>query len=86
MKHTVPTTLFKSVHSSSHKQPVPTCMNKPVNKNVQAGQLNHVLACRHQPCSSLSTGKNRLHVFTCVVLDLTVKYLKVIVPTSVSVA
>ena len=47
----VPTTLFKSVRSSSHQQSVPTCMNKPVNNHVQAGQLNHVQACQ-QPCSS----------------------------------
>ena len=46
-----PTTLFKSVRSSSHEQSVPTCMNKPVNNHVQAGQLNHVEACQ-QPCSS----------------------------------
>ena len=58
----VPTTLFKSVRSSSHKQSVPTCMNKPVNNTVQAGQLNYVQACQQrcsswpaQPCSSLST-------------------------------
>ena len=40
----VPTTLFKSVRSSSHEQSVPTCMNKPVNNTVQAGLLNHVQA------------------------------------------
>ena len=48
----VPTTLFKSVRSSSHEQSVPTCMTKPVNNHVQAvqlnlvqaGQLNHVQA------------------------------------------
>ena len=40
----VPTTLFKSVRSSSHEQSDPTCMNKPVNNTVQAGQLNHVQA------------------------------------------
>ena len=40
----VSTTLFKSVRSSSHEQSVPTCMNKPVNNTVQAGQLNHVHA------------------------------------------
>ena len=63
----VPTTLFKSVRLSCHEQFVPTCMNKPVNNtvqagqlnqcwslsttHVQAGQLNHVQACQ-QPCSS----------------------------------
>ena len=36
----------KSVRSSSHEQSVPTCMNKPVNNHVQAGQLNHVQACQ----------------------------------------
>ena len=40
----VPTTLFKSVPSSSHEQSVPICMKKPVNNTVQAGQLNHVQA------------------------------------------
>ena len=77
----VPTTLFQSVRSSSHEQSVPTCMNKPVNNTVQAGQINHVQAgqtnhvqaCQQpcsswsdQPCSSLPTGKNKLCVFTCV--------------------
>ena len=50
----VPTTLFKSVRSSSHEQSVTTCMNMPVNNRVQAGQLNHVQgspACQ-QTCSS----------------------------------
>ena len=48
----VPTTLFKSVHSSSHVQSVPTCMNKPVNNHVQAGQLNHdVQACKQEKSS-----------------------------------
>ena len=76
----VPTTLFKSVRSSSHEQSVPTCMNKPVNNHVQAGLLNHVQTCQQhcsswptqpcsswpaQPCSSLSTGKNKLCV-VCV--------------------
>ena len=28
--------VYKSVCSSSHEQPVPTCMNKPVNNHVQA--------------------------------------------------
>ena len=58
----VPTTLFKSVRSSSHQQSVPTCMNKPVNNHVQTGQLDHVQACQQycsswpvQPCSSLLT-------------------------------
>ena len=37
----VPTTLFKSVRSSSHEQ---FAMNKPVNNHAQAGQLNHVQA------------------------------------------
>ena len=53
----VPTTLFKSVRSLSHEQSVPTCMNKPVNNHVKAGQLNHVQACQQhysswpaQPC------------------------------------
>ena len=38
------TTLFKSVRSSSgHEQlSIPTCMNKPVDNTVQAGQLNHI--------------------------------------------
>ena len=41
----VPTTLFKSVRSSSgHQQSVPTCTNKPVKNNVQVAQLNHVQA------------------------------------------
>ena len=38
------TTLFKSVRSSSHEQSVPTCMDKPVNSHLQAGQLNRVKA------------------------------------------
>ena len=46
--------LFNLVISSSHGQSVPTCMNKPVNNHVQAGQLNHVQVCP-QPCPSLST-------------------------------
>ena len=34
--------------------------------HVQAGQLNHVQAGQlYQPCSSLSTGKNKLCVVTC---------------------
>ena len=58
----VRTTLFKSVRSSSREHSVPTCMNKPVNNHVQAGQFNHVQVCQQycsswpvQPCSSLST-------------------------------
>ena len=47
----VPATLFKSVRSSSHEQSVPTCMNKPVNNHVQAGQLNHVQACQQAKTS-----------------------------------
>ena len=47
----VPTTLFKSVRSSNHEQSVPTCMNKPVNNHVQAGQLNHVQACQQAKTS-----------------------------------
>ena len=47
----VPTTLFKSVCSSSHEQSVPTCMNKPVNNHVQAGQLNHVQDCQQAKTS-----------------------------------
>ena len=36
----VSTTLFKSVRSSIHEQPVPTCTsNKPVSNTVQVGQL-----------------------------------------------
>ena len=54
----VSTTLFKSVRSSSHEQSVPTCMNKPVNNHVQAGQLNHVQACL-QPCSTVFKPVNR---------------------------
>ena len=74
---TVSTTLSKSVCSWSHEESVPTCMNKPVNNTVQAGILNHVQACKlnhacsnwpDQPCSSLSTGKNKLCVFTCYVM------------------
>ena len=55
----VPTTLFKSVRSSSHEQSVSTYTNKPVN-TVQGGQLNYVQACQQhssswpaQLCSSL---------------------------------
>ena len=44
----VPTTLFKSVGSSSHEQSVPTCTNKPVNNHVQAG---HVQACQQAKTS-----------------------------------
>ena len=40
----VPTMLFKFICSSSHEQSVPTCMNKPVDNHVQAGQLNYVQA------------------------------------------
>ena len=54
----VPITL-KSVRSSSHEQSVPTCMNKPVNNHVQAGQLN-----LDQHCSCLSTGNKKLCVFS----------------------
>ena len=69
----VPTTLFKTVRSSSHEQSLRTYINKPVSNQVQAGQLNYVQACQQQcssspaqPCSSLSTGKNKQCVFTCV--------------------
>ena len=47
----VPTTLFKSILSSSHEQSVPTCMNKSVDNTVQAGQLNHVQACQQAKTS-----------------------------------
>ena len=44
-------TLFESFRSSSHEPSVPTCMNKPVNNHVQAGQLNHVQACQQTKTS-----------------------------------
>ena len=62
----VPTT-FKSVRSSSREQSVPTCMNKPVNNHVQAGQPNHVqagLLNLAQHCSCLSTGNKKMCVFS----------------------
>ena len=43
----VPTTLFKSVNivqAMDIGQSVLTCINKPVNNTIQAGQLNHVQA------------------------------------------
>ena len=62
----VPTT-FKSVRSSRREQSVPTCMNKPVNNHVQAGQPNHVQAGQlklAQHCSCLSTGNKKMCVFS----------------------
>ena len=68
----VPTTLFKSVRSSSHEQSVPTCMNKPANNTVQAGQLNHVQACQQAKtsCAFLhvylnDVSKNWVIIHTC---------------------
>ena len=34
--------------------------------HIQAGQLNHVQAGQLIQCSSLSTGKNKLYVLTCI--------------------
>ena len=42
---------FKSVRSPSQEQSVPTCMNRPDNNTVQAGQLNHVQACQQAKTS-----------------------------------
>ena len=60
----VPTTLFKSVRSSSHEQSVPTT-DKPVNNTVQAGQLNHVQAgqLKFKPVNSQ---KQAVHFYVCI--------------------
>ena len=54
-----------------YERSVPTCMNKPVNNTVHAGQLNHVQACQQhcsswpfQPCSSLSRTLFKLAIST----------------------
>ena len=46
----VPTTLFKSVRSSSHEQSVPTCMNKPVTvfKPVSSIYISGVRSSGHR--------------------------------------
>ena len=69
----VPTTLFKSVRSSNHEQSVPTCMFKPVNNTVQAGQLNHVQACDQAKTSCaflrMYSSMFQLNVFNVFNLD-----------------
>ena len=65
--------LFKTVRSPSHEQSIPTCLNKPVNNTgwpAQSCSSWLAQSCSSWPaqsCSSLTTGKNKLCVFTCVV-------------------
>ena len=53
---------------------VPTCMNKPVNNTVQAGQLNHVQACEQ---AKTSRGCGSVYVCVCTIFFYTDSHLHI---------
>ena len=73
MLYHVWTTLFKSVRSSSgHEQlSIPTCMNKPVNNTVQAGQLNHIQTGQLNHVQACQQAKTRCAFLRVIIVGAT---------------